>query len=162
VAAEEPPIRPVPEAAIELIKLSEGLRLAAYRDTGGVWTIGYGHTRNVVPGVQCSREQADAWLREDITDAARAVGRLVRVPLTAGEYGALVSFAYNVGAGLLRGSTLLRLLNAGAARAEVARQFARWIYDAGRVQPGLIRRREAERRLFLAADPRVSDGAAGR
>lgn len=131
-----------------LIKSFEDLRLRAYPDTGGVPTIGWGHTRGVKLGDTCSIEQARAWFVEDAAEAENDVLRLVRVPLAQHEFDALVSFQFNTGA--LGKSTLLRRLNAGD-RAAAADQFLRWVYDDGVKLAGLVRRRTAERALFLQA-----------
>ncbi|MEM6596590.1 MAG: glycoside hydrolase family protein [Cyanobacteria bacterium P01_C01_bin.69] len=136
-------------AGLELIKSFEGLRLNAYLDAVGVWTIGYGHTRTAGPGQRVSFAEATALLREDVATFEKAVTRAVRVPITANQYAALVSFAYNVGSGALNSSTLLRRLNAGDTFG-AANEFLRWNRAGGRVLAGLTRRREAERALFLS------------
>lgn len=155
---------PTNQAGVELIKEFEGLRLRAYRCPAGVPTIGYGTTvypdgRRVQMGDQITAEQAEEYLRHDLRGFERDVERMVRVPVSANQFSALVSFAYNLGAEALRKSTLLRLLNshnfAGAAE-----QFGRWTYAAGKSLPGLVRRRAAERALFLQTDtdaPQVGD-----
>ena len=140
------------EDGLDLIKRYEGYSDRAYPDPGtgsSPWTIGYGHTRGVRPGMTCTKEQADAWVCEDVESAERAVQDYVRVPLTQGQFDALVSFIYNVGVHNFNTSTLLRKLNAvdyeGAAN-----EFPRWDHAGGRVLAGLTRRREAERRMFLS------------
>jgi len=146
-------------AGLSLIRQAEGLRLRAYPDpgTGGdPWTIGIGTTvypdgRKVRRGDRCTPQQADEYLAHDLQGFERDVAAMVTVPLTGNQFSALVSFAYNVGASSLRSSTLLRLLNAGDY-AGAANQFPRWNRAAGRVLPGLVRRRAAERDLFLSAD----------
>lgn len=125
----------------------EGCKLVAYQDQVGVWTIGYGHTRGVAEGMTCTQEQAEAWLMEDAQEAADAVNRLVQVQLTQSEFDALVDFTFNLGAGALEGSTLLRLLNAGDF-AGAAEQFERWDHAGGQVVAGLLRRRQAEETEF--------------
>lgn len=135
------------EKGLALIKHFEGLRLQAYRCSADVWTIGYGHTAGVRPGDVITPEQADAFLREDVADAERVVGRFVRVPLTQCQFDALVSFTFNLGSGNLRTSTLLRLLNAGDYP-RAAGQLLRWVNAGGKRLPGLVRRREAEKALF--------------
>jgi lysozyme len=135
---------------IALIQEFEGCVLRAYPDPasgGDPWTIGYGHTRGVKPGDSCTREQAMAWLREDVGWAEAAVDADVRVPLDQHQFDALVSFAYNLGAGALASSTLLKLLNGGNAVA-AAQQFGRWVNGPNGPMPGLVRRRGAERALF--------------
>ncbi|OQS37343.1 lysozyme [Chromobacterium haemolyticum] len=134
---------------IKLIQQFEGLRLKAYQDAVGVWTIGYGHTGpNVTPGLVITQAQADALLARDLSRFETGVTRLVQVPLNQNQFDALVSFSYNLGLGSLQNSTLLRLLNqrdyAGAAA-----QFPRWNKAGGKVLPGLTRRRAAEQALFL-------------
>ena len=136
-------------AGLELIKSFEGLRLNAYLDAVGVWTIGYGHTRTAGPGQSVSFAGATALLREDVATFEKAVTQAVRVPITANQYAALVSFAYNVGSGALNSSTLLRRLNAGDTYG-AANEFLRWNRAGGRALAGLTRRREAERVLFLS------------
>jgi len=150
------------QAGIELIKEFEGLRLRAYRCPAGVATIGYGTTvyptgNKVQMGDQCTAEQAEEYLRSDLRAFERSVERMVLVPINPNQFAALVSFAYNLGAEALRKSTLLRLLNAHNY-AGAAEQFARWTYAAGKQLPGLVRRRSAERSLFLT--PAVNTPAA--
>lgn len=134
----------------QLTEQFEGCRLVAYQDSRGIWTIGYGHTRGVYPGMTCTQAQADAWLQEDIQWAASEVNRLVTVPLTQDEFDALTDFTFNCGSGNFDHSTLLRLLNTGDY-ADAADQFERWDLCDGKVVAGLLRRREAERELFLTA-----------
>ena len=139
----------ISKAGLDLIKQFEGLHLKAYRCPAGVPTIGYGHTAGVAMGQTITQQQADDYLRRDVRQFERAVSRLVSVPLTQGQFDALVSFAFNLGEGALAQSTLLRLLNAGDY-AGAAAQFDRWNKAGGRVLPGLVRRRAAERALFEA------------
>lgn len=137
----------ISKAGLDLIKQFEGLYLKAYRCPAGVPTIGYGHTAGVAMGQTITEQHADEYLRRAVRMFERAVERVVKVPLTQGQFDALVSFAFNLGAGALQSSTLLRLLNSGDY-AGAADQFGRWTKAGGRVLPGLVRRREAERRLF--------------
>lgn len=139
----------IPAAALALIRAFEGCRLQAYRDAAGIWTIGYGHTGPAVkPGLTWTGEQCESALRLDALCAAASVHRLVAVALNDNQRAALISFVFNLGAGRLEGSLLRRRLNAGDYAGAVA-QFARWTRAGGRVLPDLVRRREAERRLFL-------------
>lgn len=133
--------------AIDLVKASEGMRLQAYQDTGSVWTIGYGHTRGVRPGQSITEAEADALLIDDLDDAADAVRASVTVPLTQGQFDALCDFVFNLGAGRLRDSTLLRLLNQ-RKYGEASAQFRFWVMAGGKPLPGLVKRRAAERALF--------------
>jgi lysozyme len=125
----------------------EQFRDKAYRDTGGVWTIAWGHTRGVKEGDTCDRLQGDAWLLEDVAIAVADVNRVVSVRLTQNEFDALVDFTFNCGTKALNGSHLLAFLNGGELeRAEA--QFAEWDHVGGHVVAGLLRRRLDERNLF--------------
>jgi lysozyme len=137
-------------AGIALIEKFEGLRLRAYQDGNGVWSIGYGHTSGVTMGRFETKEQAEADLCADIETAEAAVARLVQAPLTQGQFDALVSFAYNEGQGRLRDSTMLKLLNAGSY-ALAARAFMSWDVIAGKHSASLAERRRAEVVLFWSA-----------
>ncbi|WP_286917589.1 MULTISPECIES: lysozyme [Pseudomonas] len=138
---------------IALIKSAEGLRLKAYPDpgTGGLpWTIGYGSTSGVTRNMVITETQAEQMLAEDLVRFERIVERLVQVPVNQGQFDALVSFTYNVGEGNFTKSTLLRKLNASDT-AGAAEQFSRWVHASGKVLPGLVKRRAAERAMFLGA-----------
>lgn len=146
-------MRPSP-AAYELIKAHEGLRLNAYRDPVGIWTIGYGHTnKDVHAGKSITVYQALELLELDMAKAAAAVNRRVKVPLNQGQFDALVSFTFNLGEGRLAGSTLLQKLNL-CDYAAAANELLRW--NKGTVNGrkvtlrGLTKRREAEKALFLS------------
>jgi lysozyme len=135
----------------QLIESFEKCRLTAYRDSGGVLTIGWGHTTacgglEVTPGLTISQAEADQQFHEDLRKFVRDVRRCVRVPLNQNEFDALVSFQFNTGA--LASSSLLRRLNAGDRRA-VPAEFMKWDHAGGRPLPGLKRRRAAEVRLWL-------------
>ncbi|WP_406850154.1 lysozyme [Chromobacterium phragmitis] len=135
-------------SGIRLIKQFEGLRLAAYQDMVGVWTIGYGHTGpDVKAGLTITQQQADQLLAADLQKFEAGVSLAVTVSLNANQFSALVSFSYNLGLGNLRSSTLLRLLNQGDF-AGAAAQFPRWNRAGGQVVAGLTRRRLAEQALF--------------
>lgn len=138
------------EKGIDLIKSFEGLELHSYQDGAGVWTIGYGHTRGVVPLQTCTEAEATAFLEADLANAENAVNHYVTADLTQNMFDALVSLTFNLGAGNLEHSTLLRLLNGGSKLA-AADEFLKWNKVAGKVSAGLSRRREAERELFLEA-----------
>jgi GH24 family phage-related lysozyme (muramidase)/LysM repeat protein len=159
--APSPPRAPAPKPAaktvkpatslsqkgIDLIKSFEGLRTRAYRDPVGVWTIGYGHTGGVKPGQVISRERAEQLLRADTAWAQAAVRRSVKVPLTQGQFDALTSFTFNLGAGALASSTLVKKLNA-RDYAGAQKEFGRWVHAGGEVLQGLVRRRAAEAKMF--------------
>lgn len=137
---------------IALIKGFENLELEAYPDpgTGGApWTIGYGDTGpDVQPGLTITESEAEERLAAKLEHFENAVAEMLEVEPTGNQFSALVSFAYNCGAHNLAGSTLLRLFNAGNTLA-AANEFKRWARAGGRVLNGLVRRRDAERALFL-------------
>jgi lysozyme len=135
------------ERGLSLIKEFEGLGLKAYLDVVGVPTIGYGTTAGVKIGQTITKERAEELLREDVKRFEGYVSRLVKVPLTQGQYDALVSFVYNLGPGALEKSTLLDQLNRGDSDG-ASEQFDRWVFASGRKLAGLVRRRKAERALF--------------
>lgn len=142
------------EKGIALIKQFEGCKLTAYQDSVGVWTIGYGWTQPVDgkpirAGMTIKQETAERLLKTGLVSYESDVSRLVKVGLTQGQFDALVSFTYNLGARSLSTSTLLRKLNAGDY-AGAADEFMRWNKAGGKVMNGLTRRREAERALFLS------------
>ncbi|MCG6540156.1 lysozyme [Pseudomonas sp. KSR10] len=137
----------VSQRGLDLIKEFEGLRLSAYLCPAGILTIGYGTTAGVKEGQTITKKRAEELLREDVTRFEQQVSRMVNVPLTQGQFDALVSFTYNLGAANLSNSTLLRLLNAGLY-ADAALQFPRWNKAGGLVMAGLSRRRAAEQKLF--------------
>ena len=144
----------ISQAGLDLIKRFEGCKLEAYRDAVGIWTIGYGHTGpNVHDGLKITQAQADAILAQDVSRFASGVAANVNVALTQSEFDALVSFAFNVGLGAFRSSTLLKLLNDNADRTVVASQFLRWNKAGSKVLDGLTKRRNAEKALFLSKAP---------
>lgn len=128
----------------------EGCKTRAYRDGGGVWTIGYGHTGpDVHKGLVWTLLQCESAYGLDIIPRERAVNRNVKVPLTQNQFDALVSFVYNVGEKAFKASTLLILLNMGKY-ADVPAQLRRWNKDNGVAVPGLTNRRELEVELFTS------------
>jgi lysozyme len=149
----------ITEAGLGAVKRREGVVLKMYRDSAGLPTIGVGHllTKDelrsgkidrIGPWVQgLTMPQADELLRRDLDVAEWAVETGVTVPLTPQQFDVLVSFVFNVGATAFRNSTLLRLLNAGEYRT-VPTQLRRWVHSAGRVDTGLVRRREDEVRQW--------------
>lgn len=138
------------QRGLSLIKSFEGLRLQSYQDVVGVWTIGYGTTRGVNASMKISKEQAERMLLNDVQRFEPEVQRLITVPLSQNQWDALICFTYNLGSANLESSTLRRLLNTGDY-AGAAEQFPRWNKAGGKVLPGLVRRRAAERDLFLEA-----------
>lgn len=144
-------------SGFELIMQFEGFRPATYLDSAGLPTIGYGH--KLLPGESypdgVTEAQARDLLARDAAAAAEAVARFVHIPLTQGQFDALVDFVYNLGAGRLAASTLLRHLNDGNLGA-AALEFLKWDHCGHTEESGLKARREAEMRLFLASDQATS------
>lgn len=133
---------------LALTQQFEGLRLTAYQDQVGVWTIGYGHTGpDVYQGLTITANEATALLLKDVATASTCVNKLVTVPLTQDEFDALVDFVFNLGTGAFASSTLLRDLNAGNFTAAVG-EFQKWDRAGGQVVAGLLRRRLGEAQLF--------------
>lgn len=141
--------------AAKIIADFEGLRLSAYQDSAGIWTIGYGNTRNpytglpVKKGDTITQKEALEWLNFSTAAIQTQVKKLIKVPVNDRQLAALTSLAYNIGNGAFSRSTLLRLLNSGADKEKVAAQFIRWNKVKGVVVPGLTRRRKLEADLFL-------------
>jgi lysozyme len=146
---------------LALIRKFEGFRSTAYRCPAGIWTIGYGHTSMagspaVAGGMEISRAEAAAILAEDVARFAADVARLLVVRLADHQFSALVSFAYNVGIGNFRGSSVLKAVNCGDFAA-VPRRLQLWTKAKGRQLPGLVRRRAAEAELFLGGAAITAD-----
>lgn len=140
-------------SGVRFIQKMEGCKLTAYPDTGGVWTIGTGHTgSDVHEGLTITQAQADALLVKDIAWAVDDINRLVTAPLTQFQFDALVDFDFNEGGKEFKNSTLLKFINIeDYSSAEF--QFIRWIYDNGKPLRGLLRRRCAETLLFAGLYP---------
>ena len=144
---------------IALVKEFEGCELAAYRDAVGVWTIGYGHSeRAPLPpkpydGMVITMDQAHKILQDDLTHFGKSVENLISVPVTDNQFGAMVSLAFNIGIGAFGKSTALKRLNAGDYLG-AAEAMTWWNKAGGKVMRGLVRRREAERALFLTEHDR--------
>lgn len=136
-----------PAIASDFVKQFEGRELKAYRCSAGVLTIGYGHTKGVKEGDEISASEAEQLLVEDLTAIANDLSRLVNVPVSEGQYIALLSLAFNIGATALKKSTLLSHLN-HKRYDEAAEWFDKWIFAGGKESEGLKRRRAAERELF--------------
>ena len=136
------------DRGIALIQEFEGCKLTSYLDSVGVCTVGWGSTgEDVTPGLTITQEEADNRLRKHLDGVERQISRLVTVPLTQGEFDALCSFCYNLGAGALERSTLLKKLNASDYNGAVA-EFQKWDKAGGKSLLGLKRRRLAEAKRF--------------
>jgi lysozyme len=148
-------MRKVNDAGIKLIKSFEGLFLKPYLDPINIPTIGYGTIKYpngkavTMKDRAITEAEATEYLMHEVEEKAHNVGRMCKVAINDNEYAALVSFAYNVGWQALEKSTLLKLLNAGASKTAIGDQFLRWNKAGGKELPGLTRRRQAERALFL-------------
>ena len=142
-------MRHVTQNGIDLIKRFEGFSSTVYICPAGYPTIGFGHLVKEPEKYQqgITEAEAEELLRRDVHAAENAVLRLIDVPLTDGQYDALVSFTFNLGAGALQRSTLRRKVNR-QAHSEVPEQFMRWVWAGGRKLDGLIRRREREALIY--------------
>ena len=134
---------------IALIKEFEGLRLKAYKCPGGVWTIGYGHTAGVKPGMVITESQAEEFLKEDLLVFEKAVNNQ-NLSINQNQFDALVSLVYNIGIGNFKKSTLLLKVRIDPGDNSIMDEFLRWVYSKGRVLPGLQRRRLAEVKLYFS------------
>ncbi|MDD2965445.1 MAG: lysozyme [Bacteroidales bacterium] len=131
-----------------------GRYLTAYKCPAGVWTIGIGTTvypngTKVKPGDKCTVEQAFEYLRHDLTQAEEDVCQAAKVQLTQQQFDALVSFTYNLGGLSLKGSTLLKKVNANPNDPTIEAEFNKWVYANKVKLPGLVKRRKAEAWLYF-------------
>jgi len=136
----------------EFIKGFEQLRLKAYPDpgTGGKpWTIGWGHTKGVKQGDRITQDQAEQFLSDDLAVFELTVNSAIKRSMTQNQFDAMVSLAFNIGGSAFAGSTLVKRLNTGDAKG-AADEFPKWKNSGGKVMPGLVKRRTAEREVFLS------------
>lgn len=133
---------------IDLIRTFEGCKLKAYKCAAGVWTIGIGHTLNVKEGDVITQKKADNLLAIDLAATEISVERNVKPKINQEMFDALVSLVFNIGIGHFSTSTVLREINQTDYVA-AAEAFLMWRKGGGKILPGLIRRRQAERQLFL-------------
>jgi lysozyme len=146
--------RRINAAGLALVKQWEGLKTKAYRDVGGIWTIGYGHTSAagapvVTPTMVITEAKAEEILRADLAKFEERVSRLVTVPLTDNQHAVLVSFDFNTGK--LHSSTLLKKLNKGEYDA-VPLELMKWVNAGGKRVKGLVNRRSAEAGLWAKGE----------
>ena len=137
------------DKGIDLIKKYEGLRLNAYLDAVGVWTIGFGHTLNVKSTDVITLDEAEYFLRQDVEFAEKEVNRH-NLNINQNQFDALVSFVFNLGVGNFARSTLLRKIKSNPNDPTIRKEFERWIYAGGKVLNGLVRRRKEEADLYFA------------
>ncbi len=133
---------------IEFIKRHEGLRLKAYQDSAGVWTIGYGHTSTAKQGMTITEAEAEKLLIQDLKTAEDEINRHL-LPLKQHQFDSLISLVFNIGIGAFRKSTLLKRLKMDVNHPDIANQFNRWVYGGGKILPGLVRRRKEEANLYI-------------
>lgn len=150
IAIDEMHISP---SGIDLIRNFESLRLNAYDDGVGVWTIGFGTTKypngtRVKKGDTCTLDQAKAYMHNDLKAFEQTVSSAVKVPINQNQFDALVSLAYNIGSTAFKNSTLVKRLNEGNYKA-AAEQFGLWVNARGKRLQGLVNRRAIEKALFL-------------
>ena len=148
----------VSENGLNLIKEFEELRLEAYQDIVGVWTIGYGHTQNVTPGMVISENEADRLLEEDVESHIQPIYNLIKVPLNQNQFDALASFLFNLGSAILDDSRLLTLINDKNFR-EAAEEMKLYNKAGGEYSEGLANRRELEAELFLKEDSNSNENS---
>lgn len=151
----------ISQQGIDLIKEFEGCYLTAYKCPANVWTIGYGTTepidgKPISQGMTITQKQADELLLKNLKTYEKAVNDYTQVSLNQNQFDALVSFTYNVGTGAYKTSTLLQKLNKSDYQG-ASEEFAKWKYAGGKVLNGLVRRREAERKLFLTPVTKEED-----
>jgi lysozyme len=147
-------------AALDLIKEFEGLRLDAYQDSVGVWTIGYGTTAAAGLGIEpragqrITQAEAEWYLQKGVNKFADSIFPYFNAPLNQNQFGACVSLAYNIGPGAFKKSSVLRHINAGNME-KAADSFLLWNKAGGVKLKGLVRRRAAERALFLTPTGKI-------
>lgn len=139
----------ISKEGLDLIKKFEGVRLKAYQDIVGIWTIGYGSTDNVYEGLTITQKEADQRLCDYLNNLCKQLDNIIKVPLKQCQIDAICSFAYNLGVGALKRSTLLIKLNKSDFEG-AAEEFLKWDMAKGKQIPGLTKRREAEKKLFLS------------
>jgi len=131
------------------IKQAEGYSACAYKDSAGILTIGYGHTKGVVRGMTITHNMAERFLDQDLLASERYVTTL-NVCKTQGQFDALVDFCYNLGTGNLNRSTLLRMIRHGSTEAAIRNEFSKWVHAGGWILPGLVKRRQWEADRFFS------------
>lgn len=136
------------DKGLAALKQFETLRLTAYQDVKGVWTIGWGHTGGVKAGDTCTREQADKWLKQDVAIAENAVNSQ-DLKINQNQFDALVCFTYNAGVGAFKTSMLLKKIKANPNDPTIASEFARWKFSGGVEVKGLVNRRAVESNLYF-------------
>lgn len=147
-------MRHITQDGLNLIKFYEGFSPTTYICPAGYKTIGYGHlVRHTESFDTITEQQAVELLKKDVKGAENAVLRLINIPLNDGQYNALVSFTFNLGSGALQRSTLRQRINRNENNYDCASEFDKWIYAGGRILSGLVKRRKAEKLMYLFEEP---------
>lgn len=155
-------MREINQQGLDLIRHFESLRLEAYQDSVGIWTIGWGHTGlehkdgSVFEGRVITEKEAEELLKSDLRKFEKAVDSLVDIELNDNQFSALVSFSFNLGIGNLKSSTLLKLLN-NNDQFNCTKEFVKWSKAGGKRLKGLLRRRASERNLFCSFEKPIVD-----
>ncbi len=137
------------QKGLDLIKKFEGCKLSAYRCPAGIWTIGYGHTNGVYQGQTITQYEADKMLENDVVKFEMGVRNLVG-NLPDNKIDALTSFAFNLGLGALRDSTLCKKVKANPNDLTIRNEFMKWVNAGGKRLQGLVNRRQAEADLYFS------------
>jgi lysozyme len=139
------------QKGIDFIKRHEALRLHAYKDAVGVWTIGYGHTSTAKQGMIITEAEAEKLLKQDLKTAEDEINKHL-LPLKQHQFDSLTSFVFNIGVGAFRRSTLLKRLRVDVNHPDIVNQFNRWVYGGGKILKGLVKRRREEANLYITGD----------
>ena len=135
------------QKGIDFIKRHEALKLNAYLDAVGIWTIGYGHTKTAKKGMTITEAEAEKLLVDDLKTAENEINSH-NLPLKQHQFDALASFVFNVGTGAFRTSTLLKRIKIDTNHPDIPNQFNRWIYGNGKILNGLVKRRKQETEIY--------------
>lgn len=137
---------------LDLIKRRNGLTLKARQDVSGLWFIGYAHYGDVSEGMEITQPEAEAKLEHEIGRFETQLAGMLTVPVSQGQWDALLLLVFDYGLARLRNSILLRHVNAGDFE-RAAAEFSKWIQVRGRPDIGMVKRRDAERQMFLQGSP---------
>lgn len=144
-------MKKVSKTLLEHVRQAEGLSLTAYKKSDDTWTIGYGHTKGVRQYDRICKSEAERYLLSDLAPIERFLSSVPQVK-TQGQFDALADFAFNLGLGALKNSTIFKYVKAGRKAEEIQGQFRRWIYCNNRVLDGLVKRREWEAQRYAKED----------
>ena len=147
----------ISDNGIALIKRFEGCKLYAYRDSVGVLSIGFGHTKDVKAGMAITQAQAEQFLKDDLRPVEQLLNNM-HVNFTQNQFDALCSWVFNLGAGNFNKSTMKKRIVSGAHDTEITDEMIRWTRAGGRVLSGLVRRRADEANTFIGRTVYYVDG----